>query len=137
VLLVEKNSQAGGGAMVISKNGFTYEMWPVIHAPARSSRCLQVLRELGVEDRVELAVPEVRGGIYFDAAGEVRRFPNDPDPDGTKILHASASRTTSSLPRSRRWPSWPFAGGRVGEALDETASRAGWSRGGAGPVQVM
>ena len=86
VLLLEKNSQAGGKAMVISKNGFTYEMWPVIHAPARSSRCLQVLRELGVEDRVELAVPEVRGGIYFDAAGEVRRFPNDPDPDGTKIL---------------------------------------------------
>jgi phytoene dehydrogenase-like protein len=86
VLLLEKNSQAGGKAMVISKNGFTYEMWPVIHAPARSSRCLQVLRELGVEDRVALAVPEARGGIYFDAAGEVRRFPNDPDPDGTKIL---------------------------------------------------
>jgi prolycopene isomerase len=86
VLLVEKNGQAGGKAMVISKNGFTYEMWPVIHAPARQSRCLEVLRELGLEDRVELRVPEVRGGIYFDAAGEVRRFPAEPDPEGTAIL---------------------------------------------------
>ena len=41
VLLLEKNSQAGGKAMVISKNGFTYEMWPVIHAPARSSQWRQ------------------------------------------------------------------------------------------------
>lgn len=86
VLLLDKNSQAGGKAMVISKNGFTYEMWPVIHAPARTSRCLEVLRELGVEDRVELAVPDARGGIYIDAGGEARRFPRDPDPEGTTIL---------------------------------------------------
>jgi phytoene dehydrogenase-like protein len=86
VLLLEKNSQAGGKAMVISKNGFTYEMWPVIHAPARTSRCVEVLRELGVEARVDLTVPEVRGGVYVDAAGEAHRFPSDPDPEGTKIL---------------------------------------------------
>jgi prolycopene isomerase len=86
VLLLEKNSQAGGKAMVISKNGFTYEMWPVIHAPARESKCIAVLRELGLEDAVELSVPEVRGGIYFDANGEVQPFPSDPGPDGSGIL---------------------------------------------------
>jgi prolycopene isomerase len=86
VLLLEKNSQAGGKAMVISKNGFTYEMWPVIHAPARTSRCLDVLRELGLEGRIELSIPDVRGGIYLDAGGAAHRFPRDPDPEGTKIL---------------------------------------------------
>lgn len=86
VLLLEKNGQAGGKAMVISKNGFTYELWPVIHAPARTSRCRDVLRELGLESSVELRVPEVRGGIYLDAAGAVHRFPSDPGPDGAKLL---------------------------------------------------
>lgn len=85
-LLLEKNGQAGGKAMVVSKNGFTYELWPVIHAPARSSRCLEVLRELGIEDRVELTVPQVRGGIFIDAGGEVRPFPSQPDPEGRAIL---------------------------------------------------
>lgn len=86
VLLVDKNGQAGGKAMVVSKNGFTYELWPVIHAPARSSRCIDVLRELGIEDRVELSVPQVRGGMFIDAGGTVRPFPSDPDPEGRAIL---------------------------------------------------
>lgn len=86
VLLLEKNGQAGGKAMVVSKNGFTYELWPVIHAPARSSRCLDVLKELGIEDRVELSVPQARGGYFVDAGGEVRPFPSDPDPEGRSIL---------------------------------------------------
>lgn len=86
VLLLEKNSHAGGKAMVISKNGFTYELWPVIHAPARSSRCVDVLRELGLESRVQLHVPEVRGAIHLDAAGTAHRFPKHPDPEGKEIL---------------------------------------------------
>jgi len=86
VLLLDKNGQAGGKAMVVSKNGFTYELWPVIHAPARASRCLEVLRELGLEDALELRVPEVRGGIYYDAAGQIRPFPKGPDADATAIL---------------------------------------------------
>jgi phytoene dehydrogenase-like protein len=36
VLLLEKNAQAGGKAMVISKNGFTYELWPVHPSSART-----------------------------------------------------------------------------------------------------
>jgi prolycopene isomerase len=86
VLLLEKNSQAGGKAMVIAKNGFTYELWPVIHAPARESRCLAVLRELGLEQQLELITPKVRGAIYYDAAGEMRAFPDDPGPNGAQIF---------------------------------------------------
>jgi len=87
VLLLEKNAQAGGKAMVISKKGFTYELWPVIHAPMRESRCIEVLRELGLEESVELVMPpQVRGAIYRDAAGELRRFPEDPNPDPTKVF---------------------------------------------------
>jgi prolycopene isomerase len=86
VALLEKNRQAGGKAMVVSKNGFTYDLWPVIHAPARESRCLAVLRELGLEERVELVLPPVRGAIYYDAAGAMRPFPEGPDPDPTEVF---------------------------------------------------
>jgi prolycopene isomerase len=86
VLLVEKNNQAGGKAMVISKSGFTYELWPVIHAPARESRCFDVLRELGLEDEVDLLTPQVRGAVFYDAAGEVRRFPDNPEMDPSKVF---------------------------------------------------
>jgi phytoene dehydrogenase-like protein len=87
VLLLEKNAQAGGKAMVISKKGFTYEMWPVIHAPNQQSRCIQVLRELGLEGAVELVVPtRVRGAIYIDTGGRVRRFPDNPEQDPRKVF---------------------------------------------------
>jgi phytoene dehydrogenase-like protein len=87
VLLLEKNAQAGGKAMVISKNGFTYELWPVIHAPNQQSRCITVLRELGLEGAVELIVPaQVRGAIYIDGGGVVRRFPDNPELDPTKVF---------------------------------------------------
>jgi phytoene dehydrogenase-like protein len=86
VLLLDKNNRAGGKAMVISKNGFTYELWPVIHAPSRESRCKGVLRELGLEDAVELIEPQVRGAIYLHPSGEARRFPDDPEPDPTKVF---------------------------------------------------
>jgi prolycopene isomerase len=87
VLLLEKNGQAGGKAMVISKNGFTYEMWPVIHAPARTSRCFDVLDELGLRDRAGLFTPgKIRGGIYFDANGSIRRFPDSDEHDPNAIF---------------------------------------------------
>jgi prolycopene isomerase len=86
VALVEKNSQAGGKAMVISKNGFTYEMWPVIHAPSKTSICLDVLRELGLEQEVELSIPEVQGAIFVGGGGDIRRFPARAEPDPNEIL---------------------------------------------------
>lgn len=86
VLLLEKNSQAGGKAMVVSKNGFTYELWPVIHAPARESRCIGVLRELELEECVDLVTPKVRGAVFYDDAGKMRRFPDNPEMDPSKVF---------------------------------------------------
>jgi prolycopene isomerase len=88
VLLLEKNGQARGKAMVVTKGGFTYELWPVIHAPARTSRCLDVLQELDLASRIETSVPAARGAVYVDAGGKAHRFPRDPDPEGKAILRA-------------------------------------------------
>jgi len=50
VLLAEKNAQAGGKAMSLSKNGFTYTAWVVIGAPVQDNYYQRVLDELEVAD---------------------------------------------------------------------------------------
>ena len=57
VLLVEKNARAGGKAMTISKNGFTYTAWVVIGAPVVGNLYESVARELGVADLIDLVTP--------------------------------------------------------------------------------
>jgi phytoene dehydrogenase-like protein len=65
VLLLEKNAKAGGKAMAFSKYGFTYTPWVVITAPIQDNAFARVLRELGMEDRVELVTPDPTGGAIF------------------------------------------------------------------------
>jgi prolycopene isomerase len=65
VLLLEKNAKAGGKAMSISKKGFTYTAWVVIAAPIQDNMFEAVLKELGMEDRVELVAPDPSGGTIF------------------------------------------------------------------------
>ena len=136
VLLLEKNGSAGGKAMVVSKNGFTYELWPVIHAPARSSRCLEVLRELGIEDRVELSVPQVRGGYFVDASGEVRPFPTDPDPEGRAILRLLGVPEVELDTAIRVLAELVLLPAAQVDALDET-SFTKWLEERGAPVQVV
>ena len=83
VLLLEKNSRAGGKAMTISKRGFTHELWPVISAPAVGNLYEAVLREVGADGKVELLTTERQGSIYISPAGELKRFPyaRTPAPD--------------------------------------------------------
>ena len=57
VLLLEKNAKAGGKAMAFSKSGFVYTPWVVITAPVQDNAFESVLKELGMEDRVELVTP--------------------------------------------------------------------------------
>ena len=33
VLLLEKNDRVGGKSMIVSKMGYTYELWPVLATP--------------------------------------------------------------------------------------------------------
>ncbi len=81
VLLVEKNAVTGGKAMTISKNGYTHTGWVVIGAPVIGNMYEVVLKELGMEDRVELVAPITgRGGsIYKTSSGRYEALPEMPE----------------------------------------------------------
>jgi phytoene dehydrogenase-like protein len=78
VLLVEKNAQAGGKAMSLSKNGFTYTAWVVIGAPAEGNLYQVVLDELEVSDLARLVVTVTQGSIYKTTAGKYQMLPSMP-----------------------------------------------------------
>jgi prolycopene isomerase len=85
VLLLEKNAKAGGKAMAFSKSGFVYTPWVVITAPVQDNAFERVLKELGMEDRVELVTPDPSGGAIFkNAQGKyvpMPPMPTDSPPD--------------------------------------------------------
>lgn len=78
VLLVEKNARAGGKAMSLSKNGFTYTAWVVIGAPVIGNLYEAVAKELGVEDMISLVAPGTQGSMYKTSAGTYARLPSMP-----------------------------------------------------------
>ena len=79
VLLLEKNAKAGGKAMALSKKGFTYTAWVVITAPIQGNMFEVVLKELGMENRVELVAPDPKGGaIYKNSKGKYVPMPEMP-----------------------------------------------------------
>lgn len=78
VLLAEKNTRAGGKAMSISKNGFTYTAWVVIGAPVVGNLYEAVARELGVEDLIHLVTPGSPASLYRTSSGAYARVPNMP-----------------------------------------------------------
>ncbi len=78
VLLVEKNARAGGKAMSLSKNGFTYTAWVVIGAPVVGNLYESVARELGVEDLVHMITPGSPASLYRTSTGTYARVPDMP-----------------------------------------------------------
>ncbi len=79
VLLVEKNPNAGGKGMTLSKGGYTYAAWVVVAAPVLENKFEIVLKELGMEDRVNLVAPGTKSGnIYITASGELSTLPPMP-----------------------------------------------------------
>lgn len=78
VLLVEKNARAGGKAMSLSKNGFTYTAWVVIGAPVVGNLYEAVAKELGVGDLVHLVTPGAPASLYKTSAGAYARVPDMP-----------------------------------------------------------
>ncbi len=80
VLLVEKNVNAGGKGMTLSKNGFTYAAWAVAAAPVLENKFELVLKELGMEDRSGLLAPgSKKGNIFINDAGEFKTLPDMPE----------------------------------------------------------
>jgi len=78
VLLVEKNARAGGKAMSLSKNGFTYTPWVVIGAPVVGNLYETVASELGVADLVQLVTPGSPASLYRTSSGKYTRVPDMP-----------------------------------------------------------
>ncbi len=79
VLLVEKNSRAGGKAMTLSRNGFTHTAWVVIGAPVVGNLFEKVLKELEVEDLAKLIIPGTQGSYYKTSSGKYTRLPQMPE----------------------------------------------------------
>jgi phytoene dehydrogenase-like protein len=67
VLLVEKNDRSGGKTMTVSKDGFTYELWPVTINPIHDSRYEALIQELGLD--VELLDPTPGPMFYYRVPG--------------------------------------------------------------------
>jgi phytoene dehydrogenase-like protein len=78
VLLVEKNSRAGGKAMSLSKNGFTHTAWVVIGAPVVGNLYQVVLDELAVQDLAKLVAPGVQGSMFRQSSGKYVCLPEMP-----------------------------------------------------------
>jgi phytoene dehydrogenase-like protein len=75
VLLTDKNANAGGKAMSLSKNGFTYTAWVVIGAPVEGNLYQHMLDELEVADLATLAIPGAQHSYYKGPAGTYSRMP--------------------------------------------------------------
>lgn len=58
VLLLDKNAQAGGKTMTVSRNGFRYEFWPICASPAGGFQFQAVIKKLGLENEVQVFIPD-------------------------------------------------------------------------------
>lgn len=77
VLIVDKSHYAGGKAQTVEKQGYKYEMWPVLSLPADDSRFHELIREIGVEDDGLLMIPDGENAIelkYQNADGEWKSY---------------------------------------------------------------
>ena len=72
-LVLDKNSQVGGKAMTLSKKGFRYEYYPIWPCPGADSQIHAALRELGLEEQVEIIQPDPFGLIHYETpSGEIK-----------------------------------------------------------------
>lgn len=73
VLLLEKNAQAGGKTMTVSKKGFRYEFWPICAGPAQGARFQEVIKRLALEKEIEVWLPDYLAQAHYrDPSGEMR-----------------------------------------------------------------
>lgn len=87
VLLIDKNSQIGGKAMTVSKDGFQYELWPILACPSTDTVFERVLAELDMSGHMEFYRPHPLCRVSYGApSGEIRTMelpgagnPQDPE----------------------------------------------------------
>jgi phytoene dehydrogenase-like protein len=90
VLLVDKNTAAGGKMLTVQRDGFFFEMFPINAVPSRSSLFEKLTSELELENEVKVIYPNPVGRFYFELpGGEIRtmELPNkNPSPYGFRQL---------------------------------------------------
>jgi len=86
VLLLEKNAKAGGKAMAFSKGDYTYTAWVVVAAPTVGNMFEVVLKELGMESKVELVAPGIQGSMFKQSSGQWTIGPQTETPDPNLIF---------------------------------------------------
>jgi phytoene dehydrogenase-like protein len=84
VLLLDKNSRAGGKATSLSKKGFTYTAWVVISAPTQGTLLEVVLKELGMEGKAEIVAPGTQGTRFKNSKG---KFVVGPQPAPGQVMN--------------------------------------------------
>jgi prolycopene isomerase len=74
-LVIDKNAQVGGKSMTVSKNGFRYEYWPIAACPSSNTVMHSLLKELELENEVELIAPDPLGRMYYETpSGKIRNI---------------------------------------------------------------
>ena len=90
VLLVDKHSTAGGKMLTVQRDGFYYEMFPINAVPSRNSLFEKLIRDLELENEVQVIYPNPVGRFYFELpGGEIRTMEipyKNPSPLGFKRL---------------------------------------------------
>ena len=87
VLLVDKNSIAGGKMLTVQRDGFYYEMFPINGVPSRNSHFEKLIHDLELESELEVIYPSPIGTFYFELpSGEVRTMQMSNSPFGFRRL---------------------------------------------------
>jgi len=65
ILLLEKNDRVGGKALNMTKDGFTYELWPVLATPMLNTKFEEVATDVGMKLKMSELVPGLKGGGFL------------------------------------------------------------------------
>jgi phytoene dehydrogenase-like protein len=104
-LIVDQNSQVGGKAMTVSKNGFRYEYWPIAACPSSNTEIHALLRMLGLENEIELIAPDPMGCMFYETpSGEIKSIvlPGGGKPVDPQDLFTMLGVTDADMPEVMR-----------------------------------
>src|SRR3974390_1563039 len=85
VALIDKTPRAGGKTQTLSRKGYRYEMFGAVGIPALGSRFEELVKVLGIADRVELLIPE----------GEMAALHYRPPEGGWRTMRSPLQQTGS------------------------------------------